>query len=201
MTLYDDLGVPKHADQAAIRKAYRRRAQRAHPDKGGSAADFERITHAYKVLTDQRRRANYDATGNDSTQPEPPLDVQAMGGIASVLISMMDQADTAHTDLIALLREHFRQQLQALNTNRQRLKSAIVKREKAVARIRRKTAGDNLLAQFIQSDIANGQRNLAGMDDQERLIKRVLELVAEYECTGNAPTPQMLSNLVFISTR
>lgn len=44
------LGVDESASQEDIRRAYRRAAQRAHPDMGGSQAQFLRVVMAYENL-------------------------------------------------------------------------------------------------------------------------------------------------------
>jgi molecular chaperone DnaJ len=67
------VGVPPDADTAAIKKAYRAKAKVMHPDKirekpllqawraGDDAHRFSRLVEAYECLTDDERRANYDA--------------------------------------------------------------------------------------------------------------------------------------------
>jgi len=61
---YAVLGVPKDADKAAIRKAYRTLARQYHPDAnaGDSKAEdkFKEISEAYDVLSDEARRREYD---------------------------------------------------------------------------------------------------------------------------------------------
>ncbi|MDQ1662207.1 MAG: molecular chaperone DnaJ [Blastococcus sp.] len=61
---YAALGVPKDADAAAIKKAYRKLARDLHPDKNpGNAtaeATFKEVSEAYDVLSDVKRRAEYD---------------------------------------------------------------------------------------------------------------------------------------------
>src|SRR5687767_7348477 len=61
---YAALGVPKDADTAAIKKAYRKLATELHPDKnpGNSEAEarFKDVSEAYDVLSDTKRRAEYD---------------------------------------------------------------------------------------------------------------------------------------------
>ena len=48
------LGVEADADRAHIRRAYRERAKRAHPDNpDGSEAEFKRVTEAYERLRGQ----------------------------------------------------------------------------------------------------------------------------------------------------
>ena len=63
-TLYERLGVDPGASQADIRAAYRRLAQRVHPDRGGpgSEAAMAAVNEAWRVLGDPARRANYDAS-------------------------------------------------------------------------------------------------------------------------------------------
>ncbi|TFV76728.1 molecular chaperone DnaJ [Blastococcus sp. CT_GayMR19] len=61
---YAALGVPKDADAAAIKKAYRQLARDLHPDKnpGNDAAEtrFKEVSEAYDVLSDPKRRGEYD---------------------------------------------------------------------------------------------------------------------------------------------
>jgi molecular chaperone DnaJ len=61
---YAVIGVPKDADKAAIRKAYRKLARTYHPDAnaGDPKAEekFKEISEAYDVLSDDSRRREYD---------------------------------------------------------------------------------------------------------------------------------------------
>jgi molecular chaperone DnaJ len=61
---YAVLGVPKDADAAAIKKAYRKLARQLHPDQnpGDAAAEarFKDIGEAYAVLSDTEQRQQYD---------------------------------------------------------------------------------------------------------------------------------------------
>ena len=61
---YAVLGVPKEADDAAIKKAYRKLARKLHPDQnaGDPKAEerFKEIGEAYAVLSDPEERRQYD---------------------------------------------------------------------------------------------------------------------------------------------
>ena len=63
--LYEVLGVADDASDADIRKAYRKIAVKNHPDKnpGDDAAEqrFKEATQAYEVLSDTKKRQQYDA--------------------------------------------------------------------------------------------------------------------------------------------
>lgn len=60
---YETLGVDKKATQDDIKKAFRKLAQKHHPDKGGDEAKFKEITEAYSVLADEKKRREYDSYG------------------------------------------------------------------------------------------------------------------------------------------
>jgi len=65
---YKILGVPKGADDKAIKTAYRRLARKHHPDvsKGKeSSARFQEVAEAYEVLSDAEKRKRYDTLGPD----------------------------------------------------------------------------------------------------------------------------------------
>ena len=65
---YDILGVNKSASKVEIKKAYRTTAFKYHPDKnpGDKAAEekFKEASEAYSVLSDDKKKANYDQFGH-----------------------------------------------------------------------------------------------------------------------------------------
>jgi molecular chaperone DnaJ len=65
---YEVLGVPKDADEAAIKKAYRQLALKFHPDRNqgdeAAAEKFKEASEAYAVLSDGEKRARYDRYGH-----------------------------------------------------------------------------------------------------------------------------------------
>jgi len=66
---YEILGVPRDADEATIKKAFRRLARELHPDVNRhdpEAEDkFKQAAEAYEVLSDPERRATYDRYGHE----------------------------------------------------------------------------------------------------------------------------------------
>lgn len=67
---YEVLGVNRSADEASIKKAYRRLAKKYHPDtnSGNAQAEekFKEVTEAYNVLSDKEKRKLYDQFGHDA---------------------------------------------------------------------------------------------------------------------------------------
>ena len=65
---YEVLGVDKASDADEVKRAYRKKAASAHPDKGGDHDEMADINTAYEVLSDPERRLLYDRTGRDSAK-------------------------------------------------------------------------------------------------------------------------------------
>jgi len=65
---YEVLGVAKNADDAEIKKSYRKLALKYHPDKNpdDTAAEekFKEAAEAYEVLSNSEKRAQYDRFGH-----------------------------------------------------------------------------------------------------------------------------------------
>ena len=62
---YKTLGIEKSASKDDIKKAFRKAAQKYHPDKPeGDEAKFKEINEAYTILSDDNKRAQYDQFGS-----------------------------------------------------------------------------------------------------------------------------------------
>ena len=88
---YEVLGVPKNADEAALKKAYRQLAKKYHPDTNpgdqDAEAKFKEASEAYAVLSDPQKRQQYDQFGHAA------FDGPGGGGAGGFDFSGMDMGD------------------------------------------------------------------------------------------------------------
>src|SRR5215211_4311827 len=86
---YDILGVDRGADDAQIKKSFRRLARELHPDVNAHDPDaeekFKEAAAAYEVLSDPERRRLYDAYGEEGLRGRGYApDMDAFGSVSDL---------------------------------------------------------------------------------------------------------------------
>ena len=131
--LYETLGVAEDADEADVKRAYRRRAVETHPDAGGDPAEFRRVQEAYEVLSDPERRARYDETGLVD-DPEKARETARRMAV-EVLVAMVEGAPE-HVDYAAAARESVEAESERLLAEAEKLTRKAEKCRRAAGRLR-----------------------------------------------------------------
>ncbi|WAR57023.1 hypothetical protein PtB15_8B67 [Puccinia triticina] len=75
---YAILGIPRSADEAQIKSAYKKAALKSHPDRNvgqdpeTANRKFKEVSEAFQVLSDKNQRAVYDQFGEEGLKGGPP---------------------------------------------------------------------------------------------------------------------------------
>ena len=88
---YKTLGIDRGADAKTVKAAFRRAARATHPDQGGDAEAFKRVTHANLILSNPERRKRFDETGEDEVPPD-----NAVANAITVVMSTVMALVQAH---------------------------------------------------------------------------------------------------------
>lgn len=190
---YAELGIERSATHAEVRRAYQRRARRAHPDKGGSREEFQRVSGAYRLLSDPGRRARYDATGavdHDANDERAEI----INAIFSLLLQAVDGGNANPLEVIAA---KLRRDIAELNSQCARRAQQIRLRTKALKRLRRKKDGDNLLARMMAVEIEKLTAVNATVPEVVAKIERAIAVVEEYELAMPDEPQQPNGNVYF----
>jgi curved DNA-binding protein CbpA len=189
--LYQLLGIKRGATRDEVRKAYRRKAKSSHPDSGGSVEQFGALATAHEVLSDERRREKYDATGEIETSKPNNLDVSAIEVIAQKLgLVIHAEHDVTSLDVDALIEQAIREDITAR-------KSSIADQERAIkrvgrlrARAKRKTeGGDNMLLLVLDWHERSSKDLIKKNEDSVASMERALEILEGYSFLDDTPPP------------
>ena len=83
MTTTRSSASPRDADDAEIKRAFRRLAQQHHPDvdtDDGAEERFKELNEAYRVLSDRQRRSAYDMFGHAGVEGAAAGGFEGFGG-------------------------------------------------------------------------------------------------------------------------
>jgi curved DNA-binding protein CbpA len=153
--LYDTLGVSKDAPKETIKRAYRKKALKQHPDHGGDEAKFKSLALAYRILSDEEKRARYDAGENPDAITNLATDEQkAQELLIKLYLATIEQGnvDLTHQDLIALMTATIQHNQREIRGKVTQLKNKRVRFETAIVRTKFE-GGINILTSTAESAI------------------------------------------------
>lgn len=185
MSHYDTLGVPRDADAATIKAAYRRLASQHHPDRGGDKEKSAAVNDAYACLSDSERRARYDAGQDDELPPSPEEERrrQAMKILGAVIDGVLEDPAIEHAGIVRTIRQELRNATDKFKSKAADAKKAAARLERVRGRLVRKAAaaGDDLVAMILGGKIDELQRREADSLKAVEDVKAAIEMLEGYE--------------------
>lgn len=184
MNPYEILGVGRDASAAAIKSGYRRAAKSAHPDRPGGSIDLMvQVNRAYALLTDQRLKERYDATGQTDDEPSP--EQQAAGVLQQLFITVLCQTDD---DPIVACRKEVRKGMHEGPQEITKQRRLITKLERALKKhLKGKADKPPILEAMLNMQILIQRNKLQQMEHLLGLGPLMLEMLQNYSWEGAEP--------------
>jgi curved DNA-binding protein CbpA len=183
---YGILDIRRDAGPQAVKTAYRRKVQSAHPDRGGDPDVFILVVKAFGILSDPDARRLFDETG-----------IIDEGGVrdyrrevATILADMFDAAvETAVSTGLGLERVDFiRQMTQAVQTGLVEARSQLRRVNGEIGalqalrnRIRRHDSERNLFVERLDAQIATKTEQHAQIRRRQGILETALAELDSYD--------------------
>lgn len=183
------LGISKDASVSEVRAAYREKARRAHPDKGGDPKEFCRIQKAYLALSSRQE----PAIGGSVT---PPRQGPGEDGEQRALTMDTPAKDVELRDHKALVRQKFEEDgvdLSACVARQHRVMEELGLQVQDVGSTNENERGQKMHNQCFYLSLAcsllgSASKDEAGLKDTALLLKRTIEsgvLTSHPDWSGN----------------
>ena len=190
--LYATLNIPRDADRATIRAAYRNRAKSAHPDQGGSREKFGLVKLAHDTLTDEGRRARYDQTGEIEDTPVDNRRAQLLEMLATGLeLAMAKLYERAkppiQQDMVKLTKESLRELRRDMDGKRTEFRKNAERSKELLGRW--SASGENLMEIITKHRVLTCETNIAALTERIALIDRALETLDGAGFLFDVPPP------------
>jgi hypothetical protein len=190
---YEILGVPRDATPEQIKKAYRKKAKEAHPDReDGDNTEMVAINRAKDILSDPAKRSKFDETGSTAGSSEPTIEDMARMSLARAFDGLLsDEVNfTDYDDVIAGIRKAIQAALVEYEVEIKTVDQYCQKLEKKAARVKFK----NPEGHDLWSDtIADRKKRYAGIRahacQKAEVAKIALAMLDDYECEVTAKPP------------
>jgi curved DNA-binding protein CbpA len=173
---YTTLGVPKNADGGSVKRAYRRKVKKHHPDKkGGSKEAFLAVQLAYDILSDPEKREYYNETGGVKKDNGN----RVMELLSKILVTVASELNPKRHDLISAMRQTLNKQLQANTVSQDTLGLRVEQFKEAAKRIGSKTE-DNFLRTILETHADQLEKTMAFGDQEIELVKEALKILETF---------------------
>lgn len=162
--LYRTLGIRPNSSAETVKKAYRKKAMKYHPDRNpgdeAAAAEYHAVQLAFDVLSDPDRRARYDATGDESAAPTGSAESDVLNTLHPIVMAVLaelgsaDPESVVKVDVVAEVAKRLDSQIKTVEQTAEEFERRRRTLAAAVGRITRGGAPDPLLDAALRNQLA-----------------------------------------------
>lgn len=177
--LYETLGVHKTSDKQTIKRAYRRKVKKLHPDKGGEHDEFLALQHAFDVLGNDARRARYDNNGDDTI----PKENEALGLFVSKFTEALEA--NPQSNCVRIAQETLENMMQQFKAQIEQMHARLSALDVAVKSYKQcKQGEDNVIVSVIQQQQERLRTALIEAQKRLRVVTEAVDISYHYKFTG-----------------
>jgi DnaJ-class molecular chaperone len=174
---YSTLGVHKDATPEQIKRAHRRKVRKAHPDTGGSAAEFHEVQSAYLVLADPARRKRFDETGTIDDRALDPM-TRAQSDVIKLMVQIVEQS--SECDIVAAAMRATISQQSKNQKEVARLKSESYRFAAAAKKLTKTGDGENVVSRALLNQSQTMMQLALQGEEALAHFDRMLAILKEY---------------------
>lgn len=183
MNPYQELELDSNCSQEDIKQQYRTLAHQHHPDRGGDAERFKRISLAYEVLSDPVRRAEYDSTGR--VDQDSGIRGEALDRLGNMINHYVPNSNNEVEDLVAKLRMDINQAANQIEIDIAANQRQINNARTAHKKLRLKNSGENILKIFVENLITRYESTAAVLTKRRLVLQLMSEILDNYHYGDN----------------
>jgi curved DNA-binding protein CbpA len=168
---YETLGVPRDAPPDEIRRTYRAKAKKAHPDAGGKSIAMAELSEAYAILISPERREQYDETGQTEKKD---IAAAAMNKAAQAALQILLEHEQDSPK--RMIDEYEKSWARTYKQKKAELQAQQEQLERAEKRLIKRPAFD-IIGQLLANQGRAAEREMRKLEEDNE----VLRILREYE--------------------
>lgn len=187
-TPYETLGVPPDATDDQIKKAFRHKARKTHPDSNraeDATEKFDAVQKAFLVLSDKKKREAFDKTGEVLEDEKQPDAIAILIEIFDGGLNAMLQGQSFN--LGKYMRENVNNNLERVQGNIPELEAKVKKLERLQDVIKYRGPGQDFLNYHIHALLEDAMRAKATIEQRLSDLEAAKELLAYFTFPEPAP--------------
>lgn len=197
---YEVLGVDPKAGKEEIKKAYRRKAKKHHPDRGGEQKDMSILLLCYDMLLDDSKRQRFDDMGEMDDVNAPPKDNKAYNYLAKkageLVATMMEQkVSLLTTDMVRLFSTAIQADIQLVPSKIMKLERGRKELETCKKKFKQKpgSSEDDFLIVWLTREVQNFDKSINDLKATILIMQQAKAVVDSY--TFEVDQPDFMSML------